>query len=93
MRRRLGGVEWGSVGRSSLRVVLACLPLIGICFWAASAPLWTHPGEWIEKAVVLAVAIVFSAGGYVGVHILLKSDEVDVVWGMVRRKLGRATGR
>ena len=93
LNRRLGGVEWGSVGRSSLRVVLACLPLIGICFWAASAPLWTHPGEWIEKAVVLAVAIVFSVGGYVGVHILLKSDEVDVVWGMVRRKLGRATGR
>ena len=93
LNRRLGGIEWGSVGRSSLRVVLACFPLIVTCFLAASASLWTHPGEWIEKAVLLAVAIAFSVGGYVGVHLLLKSDEVDVVWGMVKRKLGRAAGR
>jgi putative peptidoglycan lipid II flippase len=93
LNRRLGGIEWGSVGRSSLRVVLACFPLIATCFLAASASLWTHPGEWIEKAVLLAVAIAFSVGGYVGVHLLLKSDEVDVVWGMVKRKLGRAAGR
>ncbi len=93
LNRRLGGVEWGSVGRSSLRVALACLPLIATCFWTASASLWTHPGEWIEKAVLLAVAIGCSVGGYLGVHVLLKSDELDVVWGMVRRKLGRVTGR
>lgn len=93
LNRRLGGVEWGSVGRSSLRVVLACLPLIVACFWTASASLWTHPGDWIEKSVLLTVAIGCSVGGYLGVHILLKSDELDVVWGMVRRKLGRVTGR
>jgi putative peptidoglycan lipid II flippase len=93
LNRRLGGVEWGVVGRSSLRVVLACLPLIVTCFWVASASLWTHPGEWVEKSVVLLAAIGFSAGSYLGVHVLLKSDELDVVWGMVRRKLGRLTGR
>ena len=93
LNRRLGGVEWGSVGGSSLRVLLACLPLIVTCFWVASASLWTHPGEWIEKSVLLIAAIGFSVGGYLGVHIVLKSDELDVVWGMVSRKLGRVTGR
>ena len=93
LNRRIGGVEWGSVGRSSLRVMLACLPLTVICLWAASASLWTHPGDWIEKAVLLTAAIGFSAGSYVGIHVLLKSSELDVVWGMVRSKLGRVTGR
>jgi len=93
LNRRLGGVEWGSVGRSSLRVVLACAPLIVTCFWTASASLWIRPGEWIEKSLLLAVAIGFSVGGYLGVHVLLKSDELDVVWGMVRRRLGRVAGR
>jgi len=43
--------------------------------------------------VVLFVAIGLSVGGYLGVHVLLKSEELDVVGGMVKRKLGRFAGR
>lgn len=93
LNRRIGGVEWGSVGRSSLRVLLACVPLIVTCAWIASASVWAQPGNWIEKSALLTLAIGFSVGSYVGVHVLLKSDELDVVWGMARRKLGRVTGR
>jgi len=89
LHRRLGGVDWGSVGRSSLRVLVASVPLIAICAWVAAAQVWTHPGEWIEKSVMLFVAIGLSAGGYLGVHALLRSEELGLVWGMVRRKLKR----
>ncbi|THJ09410.1 MAG: murein biosynthesis integral membrane protein MurJ [Nitrospira sp. CG24C] len=89
LHRRLGGVDWGSVGRSSLRVLVASVPLIVICAWVAAAQVWTHPGEWIEKSVMLFVAIGLSAGGYLGVHALLQSEELGLVWGMVRRKLKR----
>ena len=92
LNRRLGGVEWGTVGRSSLRVAVACIPMAMACWWAASAVVWTHPDEWIAKSVILFGAIGVSVGSYVGVHALLRSDELDVVWGMVHRKLGRMGG-
>jgi putative peptidoglycan lipid II flippase len=89
LNRRLGGVEWGAVGRSSLRVVVACVPLVVACLWVAGARVWTHPADWIAKSVMLFVAIGLSVSGYLGVHAMLRSEELDVVWGMVRRKLGR----
>jgi putative peptidoglycan lipid II flippase len=55
----------------------------------ADAQIWSHPAEWIEKSAMLAVAIALSVGGYLGVHALFRSEELDVAWGMVRRKLGR----
>lgn len=91
--QRLGGVEWGAVGRSLLRALLACGPLIVACSWVAQADLWTQPGAWVAKSLLLTLAIGFSVVGYLSVHVLLKSEELDVVWGMVRRKLGRFGGR
>ncbi len=89
LHRRLGGVDWGSVGRSSLRVLVASVPLVVVCAWVAAAQIWTHPGEWMAKSVMLFVAIGLSVSGYLGVHALLRSEELDLVWGMVRRKLKR----
>lgn len=89
LNRRLGGVEWGAVGRSSLRVLAACVPVIGICWWGAGAPVWSYPDDWIAKSALLLATIGVSVSGYVGVHALLRSEELDVFWGMIRRKLGR----
>jgi len=91
LNRRLGGVDWGAVGRSSLRVLAACIPLIIACWWVAGAEIWTHPAEWAMKSVMLVAAVGLSVGGYLGVHVLLRSEELGVVWGMVRKKLGRLT--
>ncbi len=89
LNRRLGGVDWTSVGRSSLRVILACLPLTLACLWVASAEVWNHQDEWAAKSVMLFVAIGLSVSGYLGVHALLGSEELAMVWGMAKRKLGR----
>ena len=93
LNRRLGGVEWGTVGRSAGRVMVACIPLVLACLWVAGAQVWTHEGEWAAKSVMLAVAIGLSVSGYLGVHALLRSEELDLVWGMVRSKIGRMAGR
>jgi putative peptidoglycan lipid II flippase len=92
LNRRLGGVDWRAVGRSSLRVLAACVPLIIACWWVAEAEIWTHPAEWVTKSVMLFASVGLSVGGYLGVHVLLRSEELGVVWGMVRRKLGRVMG-
>jgi len=90
--RRLGGVDWLSIGYASLRAMGASVPLTLACWWVAGAQVWGHPGEWIAKVVMLFVAIGLSMTGYLGVHALLRSEELDVVWRMVQRKIGR-TGR
>jgi putative peptidoglycan lipid II flippase len=88
LHRRLGGVDWHSVGRSAVRTVAAALPVILVCLWVSGADVWTREGEWIGKTVMLAVGIGLSVTGYVGVHALLRSEELDVVWGIVSRKIG-----
>ncbi|THJ18469.1 MAG: murein biosynthesis integral membrane protein MurJ [Nitrospira sp. CG24B] len=92
LNRRLGGVEWKSVIRSAGRVLVACVPIVMACWWVAGAQVWTQPDDWTEKSAMLVAAIGMSIGGYFGVHALFGSDELGVVWGMVRRKLGRLTG-
>ncbi len=87
LNRRLGSVGWASIARSAWRTVLATLPLIVACVWVAGAEVWAHEGEWIAKTIMLAVGIGLSITGYVGVHALLRSEELDVVWGMVKRKV------
>jgi putative peptidoglycan lipid II flippase len=89
LNRRLGGIDWRSVGRSSGRAVIASVPLTLACWWVAGAQVWAHPDGWIAKSVMLFVAIGLSVTGYLGVHAILRSEELDIVWGMVRRKIGR----
>ncbi len=89
LNRRLGGMDWRSVGRSAMRTVLATAPLIVACVWVAGAEVWEHEGEWVGKTVMLAVGIGLSVTGYVGVHALLRSEELDVCWNLVRRRIGR----
>ena len=93
LNRRLGGMDWGSVGLSALRVVIACVPLIVACLWVSGGQVWTHPDEWIAKSVMLTVAIGLSVSGYIGVHALLRSEELDLVWGMVRKRFGSVVGK
>jgi putative peptidoglycan lipid II flippase len=89
LNRRLGGVEWLSISRSCVRAVAACVPLALACWWVAGAQVWSHPDDWIAKSVMLFVAVGLSVTGYLGVHAMMRSEELDVVWGMVRRKIGR----
>jgi putative peptidoglycan lipid II flippase len=89
--RRLGRIDWGSLVRSGCRVLSACIPVLGICVWVAGASMWMEGGNWIVKAAALFGGIGLSIMAYLGVHIMLGSEELDVVLGMVKRKLGRVT--
>jgi putative peptidoglycan lipid II flippase len=89
LNRRLGGVDWLSVGRSASRTAVAAAPLVLACLWVAGAEVWAREGEWIGKTVMLAVGIGLSVTGYVGVHALLRSEELDICWNLVRGRTGR----
>ena len=90
LARRLGAFGWEAILRSHARVLLASVPIVLTCLWIASLAVWAQPGAWAAKTVMLIVGIGISVGGYVTVHALLGSDELDFLWGLVRRRLARA---
>ncbi len=90
LARRLGAFGWEAILRSHARVLLASVPIVLTCLWIAGLAVWAQPGAWAAKTVMLIVGIGISVGGYVTVHALLGSDELDFLWGLVRRRLARA---
>ena len=90
LARRLGAIGWEAILRSHARVLLASVPIVLTCLWIAGLAVWAQPGAWAAKTVMLIVGIGISVGGYVTVHALLGSDELDFLWGLVRRRLARA---
>lgn len=89
LNRRLGGVDWRAVGRSAARSLVAALPILAAAGWVAGAAVWTHQGDWIAKTILLLVGVGLSMTGYFGVHALMRSEELDVLWKTVGRKIGR----
>jgi len=63
--------------------------MTAICLWISGASMWTESGGWIVKSAALFGGIGLSIVAYLGVHLVLGSEELDVVLGMVKRKLGR----
>lgn len=87
LNRRVGGFDWASVGRSALRDLLALVPVVLASAWVADAAVWTHQGEWIAKTLMLLLGVSVSMAGYFGIHAVMRSEEVEVVWNILKRKL------
>jgi putative peptidoglycan lipid II flippase len=87
LARRLGDFGWEAILRSHARVVLASVPIVVTCLWIAGLGVWTQPEAWVAKTVMLIVGMGISVASYVTVHALLGSDELDFLWGLVRRKI------
>src|SRR5438094_7107066 len=90
LARRLGAFGWEAILRSHARVLLASVPIVVTCLWVAGLGVWAQPEAWAAKTIMLIVGIGISVAGYVTVHALLGSDELDFLWDLVRRKLVRA---
>ncbi len=85
--RRLHGLLWPMLGASLTRTGIALLPMIGLCAWMASMPIWQAIGQGPQKMGWLLVTIGGSAIGYFGIHYLLRSDELEHMKLMVLRRL------
>ncbi len=90
LNRRLGGVDWSSVGRSAARVLAASAPVVLVCVWVANLAVWSRQGDWAAKTVMLFVGIGLSVTGYLGAHALMRSEELEVLWRVVKGKVASA---
>ena len=61
---RIQGLLWPTLGASLVRTGIALLPVIGLCAWIASLPLWQGTGQSLQKMAWLLLAIGGSAMGY-----------------------------
>lgn len=87
LTHRVGGIDWRAVGRSLGRAGLATLPVVLACVWIDGLAVWHRADEWIAKGIMLTVGIGLSVTGYIGIQALLRSEELDVLWRMVQRKI------
>jgi len=87
--RHLETLGWKAILASHARVVAASVPIAVACLWVAGLEVWGRPENWIAKTVMLLVAIGLSVAGYVTAHALLRSEEMDFLWDLVKRKVGR----
>ena len=87
LNRRLGGADWLSVGKSAARILVASVPVVLACLWVSGLAVWTRPEQWTAKAVMLFVGIGLSVTGYLGAHALMQSEELEVLWGLLKPRL------
>ncbi len=93
LAHRLGGIDWRRARRAFGHAGLATIPVILACTWVAGLAVWQREDEWVAKGVMLLVGIGLSITGYLGTQALLRSEEQDVLWNMVRRKVPCARPR
>jgi putative peptidoglycan lipid II flippase len=86
---RLKALDWRPILHSHLRVILASTPIVAACLWIGSLAVWSQPDAWVAKSVMLVVGIGLSVAGYVTMHTVLGSSEMEFLWGLVKRKIGR----
>lgn len=66
--------------------MIAILPVIIASVWIADLAVWEREGQWIAKVIMLFVGMGLSVTGYVGIHALLGSEELEQGWGMIKKK-------
>jgi putative peptidoglycan lipid II flippase len=93
LSQRLQGLLWKTLGASLARTGIALLPMIGLCIWIASLPVWQEAGQSLPKMAWFLLAIGGSVLGYFGVHQLLHSDELMHLKLMVQRRLPKQSSQ
>ncbi|MBI4537643.1 MAG: murein biosynthesis integral membrane protein MurJ [candidate division NC10 bacterium] len=89
LRRRMGRMGLTAIGRGSVRIILACLPLV---LWSLLAQRWwsivAMPGT-LAKAALLALQLAVAGGLFLATAALLRCEELR--W--LRETLSRRTAR
>jgi putative peptidoglycan lipid II flippase len=90
MRRQLHGLESARMLASLAKVVLACIPLAAVC---AASNHWLF-AAWptqalLPKIAAMTVTVVVGVGCFAATGMLLRIDELKLLWASVRRRLRR----
>lgn len=90
LEARHGGLEMPALVRSHAKVLLACVSVVIICWPISLMALWGEEGRWLAKGAWLAAGLTGSVAGFVAASAWLGSEELSVMWQLIRRKLWAA---
>ncbi len=91
LRRKLGRIDAKKILKSFIRICIASV-IMGLGGWfllhglRPMGELWTVPGKLVSKAVYLSGTIVICLFVYFAVCLLLKSDEINYIYGIMKNR-------
>jgi putative peptidoglycan lipid II flippase len=86
LRKKIGRIDASRILRSLLKVIPASLAIGVIGWWISSNALWDHGGNTLHKIELLGGGMAISISFYVGAMWIMKSEELEFIWGMVTKK-------
>jgi putative peptidoglycan lipid II flippase len=86
LRKKIGRIDASRILRSLVRIIPASIAMGMIGWWVSTNPLWQGRGHSLYKAGLLAGTMGGSVLFYIGVMAMLKSEELQFMWEVVKRK-------
>jgi putative peptidoglycan lipid II flippase len=88
LRKKIGRMDGRRILSSLLRIIPASLAMAAIGWWVSRDPVWDVRGNTLYKSELLAGTMAVSVLFYVLAMWIVRSEELNFLWGMVKRKKG-----
>ncbi len=89
LRKKIGRIDASRILRSLVKIIPASLAIGVIGWWIGKNPVWEGGGNSLYKAVMLGGGVIVSVFFYIVAMRILKSEELEFIWGMVKRRRHR----
>ena len=86
LRKKIGRIDAGRILRSLVKIIPASLVIGVIGWWISTNPVWEHGGNSLYKTGMLGGGMAVSIFFYIAAMWIMKSEELEFIRGMVRRK-------
>jgi putative peptidoglycan lipid II flippase len=88
LRKKIGRMDGRRILSSLFRIIPASLAMAAIGWWVSRDPVWALRGNTLYKSELLAGAMAVSVLFYILMMWVVRSEELNFLWGMVKRKKG-----
>jgi putative peptidoglycan lipid II flippase len=86
LRKKIGRIDAGRILRSLARILPVSFAIGLIGWWISRSPVWNSGGRTLLKAELLGGGLMISVFFYIAAMWMLKSEELDFIREMVKRK-------
>jgi putative peptidoglycan lipid II flippase len=86
LRKKIGRMDGRRILNSLLRIVPSSIAMGAIGAWVARDPAWLSTGNTLYKVKMLGGGMVASMVFYISAMLVLRSEELTFLWGLVQRK-------
>ncbi len=86
LRKKIGRMDGGRILKSMIKIVIASVAMAAVGWWVSKNPVWLLTGNTLYKAELLAGGMFASALFYIVAMWIMRSEELQFLWGMARRR-------